>query len=59
MAAAAGSAIGTILSGAEFFARLGLPRQQTEPAAVRSAYRKRALQCHPGAIFRSILVDFG
>ena len=36
-----------ITSGAEFFARLGLPPQKTTPADVRRAYRRRALVCHP------------
>jgi hypothetical protein len=43
----AAEAISAILSSADFFARLGLPRQQTAAADVRRSYRRRALQCHP------------
>lgn len=40
-------AIGSILASADFFARLGLPRQKAAPADVRRIYRRRALLCHP------------
>ena len=43
----AAEVIGAILTSADFFARLGLPRQKIAPADVRKAYRRRALQCHP------------
>ena len=38
-----------ILAAAEddYFAILGLPRATTTPAAVRQAYRSRAVRCHP------------